>query len=69
MLGLTTAIANMVMMSFGYGFHTVIGLIVNAYERINRTEAFVYGISVIPILLVIGTMGCAFLLWQEKNSH
>lgn len=65
--GLTTAVANMIIMSFGYGFHTVIGLIVNAYEGINRTQAFVYGIGVIPVMLVLGTLGCAVLLWKEQQ--
>lgn len=64
--GLTTAVANMIIMSFGYVFHTIIGLVVNAYGGAESASAFVYGISVIPIALGIGTIGFGALLWQEK---
>lgn len=64
--GLTTAVANMIIMSFGYIFHTIIGLIVNAYGGADSATAFVYGISVIPIALGMGTLGFGILLYQEK---
>jgi predicted MFS family arabinose efflux permease len=64
--GLSTAVANMIIMSFGYGFHTVMGLVIHAYEHVNRTQAFVYGMGVIPIMLMIGTIGCTVLLCKEK---
>lgn len=64
--GLTTAVANMIIMSFGYIFHTIIGLVVNAYGGADSATAFVYGISVIPIALGMGTLGFGILLYKEK---
>jgi predicted MFS family arabinose efflux permease len=64
--GLTTAVVNMIVMSFGYAFHTVIGLVVNAYEGVNMAQAYVYGIGVIPIALGIGAVGFFILSWQDK---
>jgi len=64
--GLTTAVANMIIMSFGYAFHTVIGLVVNAYEGLSMAQAYVYGISVIPIALGIGVVGFFILSWQDQ---
>lgn len=64
--GLTTAVANMIIMSFGYIFHTIIGLVVNAYGGTDVAQGFVYGISVIPIALGIGSIGFGVLLYQEK---
>jgi predicted MFS family arabinose efflux permease len=66
--GLTTAVANMIIMSFGYIFHTIIGLVVNAYGGVDVAQGFVYGISVIPIALGTGSIGFGVLLWQEKMS-
>ncbi|MBA3813204.1 MAG: MFS transporter [Alphaproteobacteria bacterium] len=65
--GLTTAVANMIIMSFGYGYHTVIGLVVNAYEGINMVQAYVYGVGVIPIIVGMGATGCAVLAWHDKR--
>jgi predicted MFS family arabinose efflux permease len=62
--GLTTAVANMIIMSFGYAFHTIIGLVVKTYGGVL---GFTYGISVIPIALVIGVAGFGVLLYQERN--
>lgn len=65
--GLTTAIANMIIMIFGYGFHSVIGYVVNIYGGTQAARAFVYGVGVIPVTLAIGVMGFLFLAYQEKN--
>jgi MFS family permease len=64
--GLTTAIANMIIMIFGYAFHTVIGFIINTNGGIQDMRAFVYGIGVIPITLAIGVLGFLILAYQEK---
>ncbi|OJW48084.1 MAG: MFS transporter [Alphaproteobacteria bacterium 41-28] len=64
--GLTTAVANMIIMSFGYAFHTVIGVVVNAYGGPDVAQAFVYGIGVIPITLAIGVIGFCTLLYQAQ---
>lgn len=66
--GLTTAVANMIIMSFGYVFHTIIGFVVNAYGGADSALGFVYGISVIPVALGMGSIGFGVLLWQEKRS-
>lgn len=67
--GLTTAVANMIIMSFGYAFNSVIGLVVHAYEDVNIAQAFGYGIGVIPIVVVLGTIGCGVLAWRERRGR
>lgn len=66
--GLTTAIANMIIMLFGYGFHTVIGVVINAYGGIHNAGAFVYGIGVIPLTLALGFTGILILAYQERRE-
>lgn len=65
-MGLTTAVANMIIMSFGYGIHTVIGLIIDWSGGTGVSKAFVYGITVIPIMISVGTIGFMALFWQER---
>jgi predicted MFS family arabinose efflux permease len=69
--GLTTAVANMIIMIFGYLFHAIMGSVINAMGGPHTPEALVYGIAVIPIALCIGTSGFIFLCATEKraNSH
>ena len=64
--GLTTAVANMIIMSFGYGFHTMIGFVINTYGGTQTARAFVYGIGIIPVTLSIGVMGLLFMAYSEK---
>ena len=66
--GLTTAVANMIIMSFGYAFHTAIGLVVTAYGGTQVTQAFVYGISVIPLTLAAGVLGFMFLAYRDRDD-
>ncbi|WP_131779188.1 MFS transporter [Legionella bozemanae] len=66
--GLTTAIANMIIMIFGYAFHTVIGFVVNANGGIREANAFVYGIGVIPVTLAIGVLGFLFVAYRDKYT-
>src|SRR5260221_13826108 len=63
--GLTTAIANMVIMSFGYFFHSVIGVLITSYSFLGDPVSFSYGISIIPISLLIGAAGFLFMAYQE----
>ncbi len=65
--GLTTAVANMIIMIFGYAFHTAIGAIVNVMGGPNTSKALSYGIAVIPIALIIGVGGFTILLIKEKK--
>ncbi|KTD82228.1 MFS transporter [Legionella waltersii] len=66
--GLTTAIANMIIMIFGYGFHSVIGVVINAYGGLHDTTAYVYGIAVIPATLALGITGFLAVAYYEKWS-
>lgn len=65
--GLTTAVANMIIMIFGYAFHTLIGAVVNAFGGPHNTQALLYGIAVIPIALTVGTLGFSILFAQERK--
>ena len=64
---LTTAVANMIIMSFGYAFHAVIGNVVNLYGGPEVTTALVYGIGIIPLTLIIGTVGFLILYYKEQR--
>ena len=65
--GLTTAVANMIIMSFGYVFHSSIGLVIKSYSDLGSFASFSYGISIIPITLLMGTIG--FLIISRKEAR
>lgn len=67
--GLTTAVANMIIMIFGYAFHALIGWTINAMGGANAPEALVFGVAAIPIALCLGTSGFAFLSIADKNMR
>ncbi|WP_042280560.1 MFS transporter [Candidatus Protochlamydia sp. R18] len=64
--GLTTAVANMIIMIFGYTFHAIIGSIINVFGGSNNEQALIYGIAVIPIGLTIGILGFVILFMSEQ---
>ncbi len=64
--GLTTALANMIIMIFGYAFHTIIGLVVSKMGGPTQAFALINGVAVIPVALLIGTTGFLFLA-REKS--
>ena len=66
--GLTTAVANMIIMIFGYAFHSIIGGLINAMGGPTASQALVYGVLVIPIALCLGVGGFAILLFKEKKA-
>ncbi|MCD6045207.1 MAG: phtK [Gammaproteobacteria bacterium] len=66
--GLTTAVANMLIMSFGYVFHTGIGFIVDIYGGIQSTQAFIYGIGFIPVTLALGTLGFTLVAYSDRAA-
>jgi len=66
--GLTTAVANMIIMIFGYAFHTAIGGVINSMGGPNVSEALLYGVAVIPIGLSLGTIGFVLLFISEKRK-
>jgi predicted MFS family arabinose efflux permease len=67
-VGLTTAVANMIIMIFGYVFHAIMGSVINALGGPSIVAALEYGVLVIPIGLSLGTMGFFFLLSDEKRG-
>ena len=54
---LTTAVANMVIMVFGYVFHASIGWVVTASGGIEQSNSLIYGVSIIPLTLLLGAIG------------
>jgi predicted MFS family arabinose efflux permease len=67
--GITTAVANMIIMSFGYGFHTIIGILINSLGGPSMPSAFIYGLSVIPIALGLAVIGFFALFYWERNKN
>lgn len=66
--GLTTALANMIIMLFGYAFHGAIGAVVNAFGGVESSQALVYGISVIPFALSLGAAGFGYLALSKEPA-
>lgn len=66
--GLATAVANMIIMVFGYLFHATMGGVINMMGGSTESQALIYGVSVIPVALLIGTSGFLILLSQEKTA-
>ncbi len=64
--GLTTALANMIIMSFGYVFHTIIGWVINRMGGPMDSQAFTYGMMVIPTFLCIGVIGLISISVHER---
>ena len=77
-MGTSTAIANMVIMIFGYLFHGTIGAVVGMTAGTNidiHNPAFAdpislsYGIAVIPVAILASILAlCWALLLQTKNK-
>ena len=73
-VGLTTACANMIIMFFGYFFHSSIGQLMDRFwdgQIINGApvyngEAFTYALAVIPVGLAIGGIG--FVLLRQFDT-
>lgn len=63
--GLTTAVANMIIMVFGYGFHAAIGWIVNIMGGTDSSKALIQGLTVIPTALCLGVLGFVWLFIKE----
>jgi predicted MFS family arabinose efflux permease len=67
-VGLTTAVANMIIMSFGYAVHTIIGMVIDWSGGTGVAKAFIYGISIIPVMIAIGVIGFSVLFVQERSK-
>jgi predicted MFS family arabinose efflux permease len=66
--GLTTAIANMIIMSFGYAFHSSIGYTVHHLGGITNHRALPLALIIIPVTLLIGSFGFT-ILGKNKENH
>lgn len=66
--GVTTAIANMIIMIFGYVFHSTIGGLIDVAGGTASSQALFYGISIVPLGLTIGTVGFVTMLIREKSQ-
>ena len=67
-VGLTTAIANMVIMIFGYFFHAIIGWIVSTSGGSANSTALLNGVIVIPVALTLGVLGFTVIVIKEKKK-
>jgi predicted MFS family arabinose efflux permease len=66
--GITTALANMIIMLFGYAFHTAIGTTISTFGGSTSPLALQYGIAVIPVGLALGTLGFIGLFLLERKA-
>lgn len=68
---LTTALANMIIMVFGYAFHSVIGKVVSLSNPILgevTSQSFIKGIVVIPICLAVAAVGFIIFAIRERQA-
>ncbi len=68
MVGITSAIANMIIMSFGYAFHATIGMVIKISGGPQAVHALEYGIAVIPVGLFLGMLGFMLLMYTDRHS-
>ena len=67
--GLTTAVANMIIMTFGYAFHTAISAVINWSGGPSSAKALTFGTVVIPIALCLGAAGYIVLSLKERKHQ
>lgn len=67
--GLTTAVANMIIMIFGYAFHAIIGGIVDIMGGTGTSNSLIYGLIVIPVALCLGICGFVWLFTLERSVN
>jgi predicted MFS family arabinose efflux permease len=63
--GITSAVANMIIMLFGYLFHTVIGIVID-YAPGSFYSKYIMGIAVVPVALIIGSIGLFLIGRMQK---
>jgi uncharacterized BrkB/YihY/UPF0761 family membrane protein len=59
----------MIIMSFGYVFHTIIGIIVNKFGGLAASHTLVYGIGIIPLTLIVGVIGFILISIYIKTKN
>lgn len=76
LVSLTTAVANMIIMTFGYIFHSMIGKIMNLFwdgtsldgTPVYSAQSFTYGLCVIPIALIIAAVGFSVFYLRQRQQ-
>jgi len=68
LVGLTTAVANMIIMAFGYFFHSSIGLLIGNQQAGGNfsPQQYQIGLSIIPICLGIAVIGFTVQQMRKK---
>lgn len=71
LVGLTTAVANMIIMMFGYVFHSTIGLLMGEHQHDGNFDPgqYQFGLSVIPVALGIAVIGFAIQKCKKKPQE
>lgn len=65
--GLTSAVANMIIMLFGNPFHTIIGTSIDIFGGIDNSAAFCKGIAVIPLATTIAVIGFIIVMLHDRK--
>jgi MFS family permease len=65
--GITTAMANMIIMIFGYVLHSAIGSVTELFGGIEVESAFRWGIAVIPVALLLGVIGFVMVVRMTQK--
>jgi len=68
-VGLATAVANMIIMIFGWFFHSTIGYVVEIFGGRESAEALKYGVGVIPIAMLFGVVGFVYVALTRKKER
>lgn len=66
-MGITSAVANMIIMLFGYFFHTVIGVVID-YVPGSLYVKYSMGIAIVPLALCVGSIGLLMIDTIRKNK-
>lgn len=67
-VGMATAFVNMIVMLFGYGFHSSMGFIINTMGGADKHQALLWGVGIIPIALVVASVGFMVLARIDKKG-
>ena len=77
LVGLTTSIVNMIIMVFGYVFHSAIGKILSYSgngkiidgARVYSADSYISAISIIPICLIVAGIGFIMIRRHSKKTE
>jgi MFS family permease len=70
--GMAAAVSNMIIMAFGYFFHKIIAYVIESNSSViiegsslYSYDAYICGISVIPIAMIISSIGFFVAIWKK----